>query len=97
MAEGEVTTVYNYPNIKVIRLRSHSMNGGTSKLWCTPMWNMLRGLKRDTNQFQVESVDRTVKIFQDWWLAIGFIVPEVIFTNDRDLTNTAFTYTESNF
>jgi hypothetical protein len=62
---------------------------GSDKLIATFPFNMAAGIKAPENEnvFQVENVDRTVKIYTDFWKGIGFWVPEWIFTNDQDLSS----------
>lgn len=78
-------TVKNFPNIKVGGYQSHE---GDEKWWCTPKWNAVRGMKKKAlmQTVEVESDTRTVNIFSDWWDGVGFIIPELIFTNDQDLS-----------
>lgn len=75
----------NNTNITVTPLTSHRT---TQKIWCTPQGNAVQLRKRIQNQTQiiVESVDRLLKFFTDFSMGIGFIIPEIVFTNDRDLT-----------
>lgn len=73
-----------FTNITIIGLPS--MNG-SSKIWCTPKNNALKLGKKtqNMNNVHVESVDRLVKMFTDWWSGVGFVIPELVFTNDQDL------------
>jgi hypothetical protein len=59
----------------------------SDKIWCTPKSNIIHLGKKTVNQngVQVENVDRLVKMYSDWWSGVGFVIPEIIFTNDRDL------------
>lgn len=63
-----------------------SMNS-SDKIWCTPKNNVLKLGKETLNQkvVRIENVDRLVKMYSDWWSGVGFVIPELIFTNDRDL------------
>lgn len=60
---------------------------GKNKIWTSPKDNCIRLVKKSANidKVMVESVDRTVKIFTDWWTGIGFLIPEIVFTNDLEL------------
>lgn len=73
-----------YKNIEVVGLPSHE---GSNKIWCTPPENAIMMQKKTMNQDKVmlESEDRKVKIWTDFWMGIGYIFPELIFTNDQDL------------
>ena len=82
---GELGLRINNTNITVKGLPSHR---NTQKIWCTPQGNAIMLRKRIQNQskVQVESVDRMLKMFTDFSMGIGYIIPEVVFTNDQDLT-----------
>ena len=81
---GALGNVVNNTNITLKGLVSHQ---NTDKFWCTPVANavMLRKRIQNQTQIQVESVDRMLKFFTDFSMGIGFIIPEIVFTNDRDL------------
>lgn len=81
----DLDTVLDYTNIRVKGVFSHS---GSTKIWTSPEWNKTRLVKGIGNMgnFKIESVKREVAVFTDWWLGIGFWVPELIFTNDVELT-----------
>ncbi len=59
---------------------------GSSKIWGTPKWNAWAPIKgyENKNAFEIEKVDRKVKIYTDWWMGIGFLLYDVIFTNDLE-------------
>ncbi|SHL26766.1 hypothetical protein [Hymenobacter psychrotolerans] len=82
--EGMLGDKINNTNITVVGLPSMS---GANKIWCTPKANALVLGKRTGNQgkFQVENVDRQVKVYSDWSKGVGFIIPEIVYTNDQDL------------
>jgi hypothetical protein len=71
-------------NITIVGLASHN---GSEKIWCTPYENAVRlsKKKQNENKVQVDSVDRLIKIFTDYWFGIGFVIPEIVFTNDQEL------------
>lgn len=82
---GALDLTINKTNITLKGLPSHR---NTQKIWCTPTGNaiMLRKKVNNQSKVQVESVDRLLKFFTDFWMGIGFIIPEIIFTNDQDLS-----------
>ncbi|HEX8656587.1 MAG TPA: hypothetical protein VF690_03595 [Hymenobacter sp.] len=81
---GELGLKVNNTNITITPLTSHR---NTDKIWCTPKENAIQLRKRIQNQtaVQVENVDRRLKFYTDFSMGIGFIIPEIVFTNDRDL------------
>lgn len=81
---GALGNVVNNTNITLKGLVSHQ---NTEKFWCTPVANAIMLRKRIQNQtaIQVENVDRLLKFFTDFSMGIGYIIPEIVFTNDRDL------------
>lgn len=64
-----------------------SMNG-SQKVWGTPKWNAWAPVRGYSNKdaFQIEKIDRKVKVYTDWWIGVGFLLQDVIFTNDQDLS-----------
>lgn len=78
----ELNLVTDNDNISV---KGYDSMSGSSVIWTSPKWNNILGQKRSNAGFQVENVDRNVKIFTDWWEGLGFIIPEYLFTNDSDL------------
>lgn len=81
---GALDLTVNKTNITLVGLPSHQ---NTDKIWCTPKANAIMLRKRIQNQtaIQVENVDRLLKFFTDFSMGIGFIIPEIVFTNDQDL------------
>lgn len=61
---------------------------GSTKIWGTMDWNKVRLVNGigNINNFQVEKVDRKVKVYTDYFMGVGFWVPEVLFTNDVELS-----------
>jgi hypothetical protein len=84
IAGGALGLTINNTNITLAPLTSHR---NTSKIWCTPKGNAVQLRKKMANQtaIQVESIDRLLKFFTDFWMGIGFIIPEIVFTNDVEL------------
>jgi hypothetical protein len=64
----------------------HSMLG-SDKIWMTPKANLKILQKRTMgiDNVNVESQKRVVNIMMDFWKGMGFLIPEIVFTNDRDL------------
>jgi hypothetical protein len=81
---GALGLTINNTNITLKGLPSHQ---NTDKFWCTPQANAVMLRKRIENQakIQVENVDRLLKFFTDFSMGLGFIIPEIVFTNDLDL------------
>jgi hypothetical protein len=71
-------------NIKVAG-RS-SMNAST-KIWGTPLRNYVLGVKGYSNasMFQIEQAKRKVAVYSDWWIGVGYLMAEQVFTNDQEL------------
>jgi hypothetical protein len=81
---GELGEKVNKTNITV--LGAPSMDD-SNKIWCTPKPNAILLKKRTSNEgkFEVENVDRQLKVYSDWSKGAGFIIPEIVFSNDQDL------------
>jgi hypothetical protein len=82
--EADLASVANFPNIKVAGRASMT---GATKIWATPIENAVFAVKGFENAagFELESVDRNVKIWSDFHIGMGFLLPDLVFTNDRDL------------
>ena len=78
------TGAVSLTNLTIKGLPSHN---GSNKIWCTPKENAIKLGKKTQNmeKVQIESVDRKVKLFSDWFSGVGFVIPEIVFTNDLDL------------
>lgn len=59
----------------------------SDKIWMTPKENLIMGVKgfSNSNAFELEKIDRNVKIWTDYHAGFGFLMDDLIFTNDRDL------------
>jgi len=70
-----------------LRVKALPSMGTSTKIWCTPKNNSILLTKRKgmMDKMQPESVDRLVKLFTDFWMGVGFVIPEIVFTNDQDL------------
>jgi hypothetical protein len=57
------------------------------KIWCTPLWNACYFRKKTQNQqaVKLESIKRLLSMYSDWWIGVGFHIPEIIFTNAEDM------------
>lgn len=77
---GEV----DFSNLSIKGLHSQE---GSDKIWCTAKGNAVRIMKASSNMetARIENVDRLVKMYTDFWKGVGFILGEIIFTNDLDL------------
>ncbi|AWW32433.1 hypothetical protein DN752_21060 [Echinicola strongylocentroti] len=71
-------------NIMVVGKPSHE---GSDIIWCTPKSNAIRLLKKsqNMNRVRIETAKREVSIFTDFYSGIGFLIPEIVFTNDSEL------------
>ncbi len=59
---------------------------GSDKLVMTPSTNMKKIMRRDNvGNYALEQEDRKVKIWSDFSMGLGFIMHQVVFTNDLDL------------
>lgn len=82
--EADLVTISNFPNMKVAGRASML---GATKIWATPVENAIFATKgfENLNGFELEKVDRSVKIWSDFHIGLGFLLPDLVFTNDRDL------------
>ncbi|MEH0156433.1 hypothetical protein V6R21_19955 [Limibacter armeniacum] len=61
---------------------------GSEKIYCTPKWNFKK-INRNKGNMNMPKVrigndPRAVQVFGDWWMGIGFVIKELVFTNDQD-------------
>ena len=62
----------------------HSMVGAGDHVWATPAMNRIRPISKDSNGvFDLQKVDRSVKLLNDWKKVLTFDVPEFVVSNDR--------------
>ncbi len=56
-----------------------------SRIFATPKENAILLQKKTNNmtKFDIQPFDRQVKLLTDWWMGAGFIIPEIVFTNDQ--------------
>jgi len=68
-------------NITVVGRASHQ---NSNRIWCSPKYNALLGVKgfENVKGFEIEKSKRKVAIYTEWWMGAGFINPELIFIND---------------
>lgn len=80
----EVMSVRNFPNIQV---KGRLSMAASDKIWMTPIENAVFAVKgfENANGFELEKVDRTVKIYTDFHFGIGFLLKDLVFTNDLDM------------
>lgn len=82
---SDVFRVADHPNIQVLPLaswqNSEKIVASVSANAVMPVRNMM-----NIGRFQIENVDRLVKIFTDYHQGIGFVRWDQVFTNDRDLS-----------
>ncbi|UZR95945.1 hypothetical protein [Chondrinema litorale] len=82
--KDNTTGKVDFSNVNVLGCPSF---GTSNKILCTPKNNAIQLSKKAANESKVktESEDRKVKIFTDFWRGVGFVIPEIVFTNDQDL------------
>lgn len=83
MPTGALTLIED-TKVSIVGLPSMA---GSSITWCTPKWNSvyLRKKTQNMKQFKIESIKRVLSLYTDWWVGVGFHIPEIVFTNDQDL------------
>lgn len=73
-------TVHRFSNIKVKGV--NSMNG-SDKIWTTPKPNALAARRfSDQPDLRLSTQEREVRLYGDTWKGYGFIIPELVWTND---------------
>ncbi len=82
----DTATIENFNNISVKGLASMS-HANSSMIWTTLSANRVRPTKKAALQdtFKIESAKRTVDMYTDFWTVPFFDIPELVFSNDKDL------------
>jgi len=80
-ATEQLTRLMFFENITVAGRASMQ---GKQRIWTTPKQNLLIGVRGFTykDAFDVQKFDRKVKFLTDWWIGLGFVIPEWIYTNE---------------
>lgn len=80
---GSLTTIID-TRVEVVGMPGM---GSSDKIFCTVEGNLVDGYKKPENRraFQVENVDRQVKIYTDFYRGLGYWNPAWVYTNDQDL------------
>lgn len=62
----------------------HNDGAASDRLWLSMRDNRVRPTKQagNINLFEVEKVDRKVKLYTDWHEVVDFILPQAVFVND---------------
>jgi hypothetical protein len=70
-----------------ITVAGRASHSGSEKIWMTPQANYVLGVKGFSNKgaFEIEHVKRKVAVYTDWWMGIGYLQADLVFTNDQDL------------
>ena len=70
-----------------VRVAGRASMSGSDKIWMTLPGNYVLGVKGFSNKegFEIEKVDRKVKLYTDFWMGTGYLQGDLLFTNDRDL------------
>ena len=81
---ADTMSIRNFSNIKV---KGRQSMDGSDKIWMTPIQNAVFAVKgfENANGFEVEKIDRNVKIWTDFHVGIGFLQNDLVFTNDVDM------------
>ncbi len=81
--QTDVAKLWEYP----INVKPELALASSSKIFMTTKQNFISLRRKMNNQskVQVEGVDRKVKLFTDFSMGLGFVIPELVMTNDLDL------------
>lgn len=83
----ETSLKVKHTNLTVKGLPSMNFkaNGSVNdRFFCTPKANAIMLQKKTENmkRFDVQAFERIVKLLTDWYMGVGFIIPELVFVND---------------
>jgi hypothetical protein len=77
--ESDLLKVANFPNITI---SEQPAMAGDGKIFASFKDNLILGVKRGSRSVEVESVDRSVKMWHDHWRVYGVADARLFFTND---------------
>lgn len=82
--QADRTRIHRFGNLHIEGMVEMGTSG---KIFCTPQANLIKGVRgvQNQNTFEIEAEDRKVKLFTDYHIGYGLIVPGAVFTNDQDL------------
>ncbi len=75
-------------NLTLVGLASLNLkaNGSANdRFFCTPKSNAIMLSKRlghKDGTFDIQAVDRSVKLLTDFWIGLGFVIPQLVWVND---------------
>ena len=85
-ADGTIDV--KFTNLTVVGLPSMNLKADGSandRIFATPKSNaimLMKGMKNAQGAFDIQGIDRQVKLLTDWMMGLGFVIPELVFTND---------------
>jgi hypothetical protein len=84
---AQITDVIRVRNFSNFSIKGRMSMDGSDKIWATPKENAVFAVKgfSNANGFEIEKVDRTVKIWTDFHIGWGFLQKDLVFTNDVDM------------
>lgn len=87
MAYAQMTELDKVTDFENITVAGRLSQSGSDKIWMTPKANAVAAVKgyENKNAIELEKVDRTVKLYTDWFIGVGFLLKDLVFTNDQDL------------
>ncbi|SEI39563.1 hypothetical protein SAMN05216327_101208 [Dyadobacter sp. SG02] len=86
-AAEETSLKVKHTNLTVKGIPSLNLKAnGTpnDRFFCTPKENAIMLQKKFENKgkFDLQAFERVIKLLTDWWMGVGFIIPEIVFVND---------------
>jgi hypothetical protein len=79
---SDLDVVQDFENFSI---KGHASMKGKDRIWGTPIENAVWATKGFANAsgFQLEKVDRNVKIWTDFHIGAGFLLKDLVFCNDQ--------------
>ncbi len=83
----QLTDLDKVTDFENITIKARKSQIGSNKIWMTPKPNAICAVKGYSNKdaFELEKVDRKVKLYTDWFMGINFLLGDLVFTNDLEL------------
>jgi hypothetical protein len=80
---ADLDVIQDFENFSI---KGRASMKGKDRIWGTPIENAVFPAKGFSNAtaFELEKVDRNVKIWTDFHVGLGFLLGDLVFTNDQD-------------
>lgn len=75
----------NLSLVGIPSMNKRSTGAVCNRIFATPKENAILLMKKSNNMgnFDLQAFERMVKLLTDWYMGVGFVIPQIVFTNDQ--------------